>query len=123
MSVPSRFDLSPDDLTALLDGEPTFRTRQVWEGLDRHGTGPSELPGRPRVAGNGVAGAQPLRPVAGRPEGAAGRRTALPHRAGVGGAVPARHRPVRADDAPRRAAHAAGGRAGTATGPHPCGRV
>src|SRR3954454_21328628 len=43
MSVPSRFDLSPDDLSALLDGEPAFRARQVWEGLYRHGSGPAEL--------------------------------------------------------------------------------
>ncbi|MDQ3897558.1 MAG: 23S rRNA (adenine(2503)-C(2))-methyltransferase RlmN [Actinomycetota bacterium] len=31
--MPGRFDLSPDDLSRILSGEPAFRTRQVWRSL------------------------------------------------------------------------------------------
>ena len=29
----SRYDLSPDELAVVLDGEPRYRVNQVWEGL------------------------------------------------------------------------------------------
>ena len=38
-----RFDLSPDDVAALLPGEPAFRARQIWEGLYRQGRDLEEL--------------------------------------------------------------------------------
>lgn len=38
-----RFDLGPDDLAALLPGEPTYRTRQIWEGLYDQGREIDEL--------------------------------------------------------------------------------
>ena len=41
--MPSRYDLSPDDLAALLDGEPAYRMRQVWDGLYRRVAEPEEL--------------------------------------------------------------------------------
>ncbi|MGH9226263.1 MAG: 23S rRNA (adenine(2503)-C(2))-methyltransferase RlmN [Acidimicrobiales bacterium] len=44
----SRFDLSLDDLAALMPGEPAFRARQVWRGL-HHGREPKELTDLPRA--------------------------------------------------------------------------
>jgi 23S rRNA (adenine2503-C2)-methyltransferase len=41
--VPGRYDLTPDALAALLDGEPAFRVRQVWDGLHRRVAEPDEL--------------------------------------------------------------------------------
>ena len=41
--VPSPFDLSLDELAGLLDGEPSFRARQVWDGLHRRGLLPEEM--------------------------------------------------------------------------------
>lgn len=38
-----RFDLGPDDIAALLPGEPAFRTRQIWEGLYDQGRELHEL--------------------------------------------------------------------------------
>jgi 23S rRNA (adenine2503-C2)-methyltransferase len=38
-----RFDLGPDDLAALLPGEPSYRTKQVWEGLYDQGREIDEL--------------------------------------------------------------------------------
>ncbi len=38
-----RFDLGPDDLAALLPGEPAFRARQIWDGLYAHGRELDEL--------------------------------------------------------------------------------
>ncbi len=38
-----RFDLGPDDLAALLQGEPAFRSRQIWEGLYAQGRELNEL--------------------------------------------------------------------------------
>ena len=41
--VPTRYDVSPDDLAALLAGEPAFRARQVWAGLYERGVGPDAM--------------------------------------------------------------------------------
>ena len=38
-----RFDLGPDDLAALLPGEPAFRARQIWDGLYAQGRELDEL--------------------------------------------------------------------------------
>ena len=43
-----RYDLSRDDVAQLLDGEPAYRATQLWEGLYRHGSDPSELTVLPR---------------------------------------------------------------------------
>ena len=41
--VAGRYDLTPDDLPRLLDGEPAFRVRQVWDGLYRRVADPADL--------------------------------------------------------------------------------
>jgi 23S rRNA (adenine2503-C2)-methyltransferase len=41
--VPTRYDASRDDLAALLAGEPSFRVRQVWDGLHARLASPSEM--------------------------------------------------------------------------------
>ncbi|HEX2040263.1 MAG TPA: 23S rRNA (adenine(2503)-C(2))-methyltransferase RlmN [Acidimicrobiales bacterium] len=38
-----RYDLTPDELAALLGDEPAFRVRQVWDGLYRRAVEPDEL--------------------------------------------------------------------------------
>lgn len=42
-SVPGPYDLSQDDLAALLDDEPSFRIRQVWDGLYRRVLRPRDM--------------------------------------------------------------------------------
>jgi 23S rRNA (adenine2503-C2)-methyltransferase len=44
----ARYDVTPAELAALLDGEPAYRARQVWEGL-RRGDAPEDLTPLPRV--------------------------------------------------------------------------
>lgn len=44
-----RYDASQADISTLLAGEPAYRTRQVWEGLYRHGADPSDLTNLPRA--------------------------------------------------------------------------
>jgi len=39
----TRYDATPDELAALLDGEPAYRVRQVWDGLYRRGLAPEEM--------------------------------------------------------------------------------
>jgi 23S rRNA (adenine2503-C2)-methyltransferase len=39
----SRYDLTRDDLALLLEGEPSYRVEQVWEGIHRQAAGPAEL--------------------------------------------------------------------------------
>jgi 23S rRNA (adenine2503-C2)-methyltransferase len=46
--VPSRYDLSVDDLRALLGDEPAYRARQVWQGLYTQGVEPTEMTNLPR---------------------------------------------------------------------------
>jgi 23S rRNA (adenine2503-C2)-methyltransferase len=41
--VPGPYDLRRQDLAALLEGEPAYRTRQVWEGLHRRARRPAEM--------------------------------------------------------------------------------
>ena len=43
----ARYDVTPEELAALLDGEPAYRARQVWEGL-RRGDAPEDLTALPR---------------------------------------------------------------------------
>jgi 23S rRNA (adenine2503-C2)-methyltransferase len=41
--VLSRYDATRDDLAALLDGEPAFRVRQVWDGLHTRVVAPADM--------------------------------------------------------------------------------
>jgi 23S rRNA (adenine2503-C2)-methyltransferase len=45
--VPTRYDVSLDQLRSLLDGEPPYRASQVWDGLYRRRVGPAELTNLP----------------------------------------------------------------------------
>ena len=45
----ARYDLTSADVATLLDGEPDYRARQVWEGLYRQGAAPEDLTTLPRV--------------------------------------------------------------------------
>jgi 23S rRNA (adenine2503-C2)-methyltransferase len=45
--VPTRYDIGFDQLAELLDGEPAYRARQVWDGLYRRRVGPAELTNLP----------------------------------------------------------------------------
>ena len=64
--VPSRYDVSRDDLAALLDGEPAFRARQVWAGLYGRGVGPEAMTDLPAALRDRLVEALPtaLQPVA-----------------------------------------------------------
>lgn len=44
----SRYDLSRDDLAALLAGEPRYRVDQVWTGIHEQGAEPDELTSLPK---------------------------------------------------------------------------
>jgi 23S rRNA (adenine2503-C2)-methyltransferase len=62
--MPGRFDLSVAGLAAVLDGEPAYRTRQVWRSL-HEGREPEEMTDLPkalraRLAGELVPGLQPV---------------------------------------------------------------
>ena len=48
--MPAPYDLTREELAGILEGEPAYRTRQVWDGLHRRVQRPeemTELPGRP----------------------------------------------------------------------------
>jgi 23S rRNA (adenine2503-C2)-methyltransferase len=64
--VPSRYDASLPELEALLDGEPAYRVRQVWDGLYRRGAALEELTELPKAMRADLAGRLPvaLQPVA-----------------------------------------------------------
>jgi len=47
--VVSRYDLSPDELAVVLDGEPRYRVNQVWEGLYAQLRSPAELTTLPKA--------------------------------------------------------------------------
>lgn len=62
----SRYDISRDDLAALLAGEPAYRVRQVWDGLHRRFADPEAMTDLPRGLRERLAAALPaaLTPVA-----------------------------------------------------------
>jgi 23S rRNA (adenine2503-C2)-methyltransferase len=41
--MPGPYDLTDDDLSSMLAGEPAYRARQVWEGLHRQARRPAEM--------------------------------------------------------------------------------
>lgn len=45
--MPTRYDITRDQLTELLADEPAYRVRQVWDGLYRLGIGPDEMTNLP----------------------------------------------------------------------------
>ena len=47
--MPSRYDLSRDEIAALLDGEPRYRIDQIWHGLFTQLTDPGELSVLPKT--------------------------------------------------------------------------
>jgi 23S rRNA (adenine2503-C2)-methyltransferase len=46
---PTRFDVTRDDLAAVLDGQPRYRVDQVWSGLYEQLAGPAELTALPKA--------------------------------------------------------------------------
>jgi 23S rRNA (adenine2503-C2)-methyltransferase len=61
--VPSRYDLRADELAVLLDGEPTYRTGQVWDGLYHRLLDPGELTDLPKTLRARLAGEPALQPA------------------------------------------------------------
>ena len=59
----ARYDLSPADLAGLLDDEPAFRARQVWEGLYRQGIEPAALTSLPKGLRERLAAEPALAPA------------------------------------------------------------
>ncbi len=57
--VPTRYDVSPDDLAELLAGEPAFRARQVWAGLYERGVGPDAMTDLPAALREQLTAALP----------------------------------------------------------------
>jgi 23S rRNA (adenine2503-C2)-methyltransferase len=57
----SRYDLSFEDIAALLPGEPLYRTAQLWSGLYEHLADPGELTELPRELRRRLAGEPDLR--------------------------------------------------------------
>ena len=57
--VPTRYDVSPDDLAELLAGEPAFRARQVWAGLYERGVGPDAMTDLPAALRERLSAALP----------------------------------------------------------------
>ncbi len=74
--MPAPYDLTRDDVAALLDGEPAYRARQVWEGLHARVQRPEEMTELPAVLRAALAEALPpaLREVS-RRTADAGRTT------------------------------------------------
>lgn len=54
-----RYDASHDDIGRLLDGEPAYRARQVWDGLYRRGVDPEDLTDLPLALRSRLAEALP----------------------------------------------------------------
>ena len=56
--MPAPYDLTREELAVVLDGEPAYRVRQVWDGLHVRAQRPedlTELPGGPaHHAGHGA---------------------------------------------------------------------
>jgi 23S rRNA (adenine2503-C2)-methyltransferase len=61
--VPGPYDLSQDQLAALLDGEPAYRVRQVWDGLYRRALPVTELTDLPRALRDRLAAEPALQPA------------------------------------------------------------
>ena len=59
----TRFDLSRDEIAGLLQGEPSYRVSQVWDGLYRHGTGPAELTVLPAALRQRLAAEPSMQPA------------------------------------------------------------
>ncbi|HVM08031.1 MAG TPA: 23S rRNA (adenine(2503)-C(2))-methyltransferase RlmN [Acidimicrobiales bacterium] len=61
----SRYDLSFDDVAALVAslGEPSYRARQLWEGLYSHGADPAELTTLPKALRAKLATAAEIAPA------------------------------------------------------------
>ncbi|MBK5221971.1 MAG: 23S rRNA (adenine(2503)-C(2))-methyltransferase RlmN [Acidimicrobiia bacterium] len=59
------YDATRDDIAAVLDGQPAFRVRQVWDGLYRRGVAPSDLTDLPLAMRSHLGEMLPpaLRPV------------------------------------------------------------
>jgi 23S rRNA (adenine2503-C2)-methyltransferase len=57
--APSRYDLTRDEVAAVLDGEPRYRVEQVWAGLYRQLADPTELTALPKALRAAVADALP----------------------------------------------------------------
>src|SRR5690348_1662398 len=61
--VQSRYDLSRDDLAALLENEPSYRVEQVWHGLYSNVFDPSEMTVLSRKLRERLAAAPEMRPA------------------------------------------------------------
>jgi len=61
--VPGPYDLTRDQLAALLPGEPDYRVRQVWDGLYRRALPLAELTDLPRPLRDRLAAEASLRPA------------------------------------------------------------
>ncbi|HEX9968815.1 MAG TPA: 23S rRNA (adenine(2503)-C(2))-methyltransferase RlmN [Acidimicrobiales bacterium] len=62
-AVPGRYDLTRDDLAAVLAGEPSYRVRQVWDGLYRQVVEPAELTNLPAALRARLAESADLAPA------------------------------------------------------------
>ncbi|HVF73867.1 MAG TPA: 23S rRNA (adenine(2503)-C(2))-methyltransferase RlmN [Acidimicrobiales bacterium] len=61
--MPGRYDLSREDLAVLLEGEPAYRVRQVWDGLYRRVLDPSQLTDLPAALRARLAAEPALAPA------------------------------------------------------------
>ncbi|MDQ1413393.1 MAG: rRNA (adenine2503-C2)-methyltransferase [Acidimicrobiaceae bacterium] len=61
--MPGPYDLSQDQLAGLLDGEPAYRVRQVWDGLYRRALPVTELTDLPRALRDRLAADPALQPA------------------------------------------------------------
>jgi 23S rRNA (adenine2503-C2)-methyltransferase len=57
--VATRYDVTRDELAALLDGEPAFRVRQVWDGLHRRVVAPADMTDLPAALRDRLEAALP----------------------------------------------------------------
>jgi 23S rRNA (adenine2503-C2)-methyltransferase len=57
--MPGLYELNLEQMGGLLDGEPSFRTGQVWEGLYGRGEQPAEMTALPRAIRQRLAGIPP----------------------------------------------------------------
>ncbi|HZQ86156.1 MAG TPA: 23S rRNA (adenine(2503)-C(2))-methyltransferase RlmN [Acidimicrobiales bacterium] len=60
--MPSRYDLSSDEVASLLPGEPAYRARQLWDGLYRRHLEPADLTDLPAALRARLAAEPALRP-------------------------------------------------------------